>query len=452
MNARRRQRKPKKRLCFEPLEARKLLAGVVVVDESFEDGNADQFGSVYSNAAQAGVVNVASSTGANQAFETLFVRDETQTLLESTFGQVDSVDVSFDFRFPDGIPAADVPRGFGSVKLSRLIAPDDGPRLHSMQNHIQFFREANGSVRYEIGWYVEQANFSDDIEIAIDPNKWINVRYFAKFNTPGERDGQWIVWLDGQKVVERNDVVWADNIDFRPERFWVGGNISFGGSDPSRPFRRQIDNVHVVVNGSPTSTETSYPTEGARVENRSGSSVLIVAGSREGDDVRLIADSSGTVELQRNGVDTVFQDIDSIELDTGGGPDRVYADSQIPLVVQSGDGDDVVWASGLQVAIDSGTGDDLIVSTAAIGVLFGGTGNDLLFAQGGSQLLVGGLGRDTLVSLATRQPHILVGGSVDLDIATAVELAPLWQELTASSVDACDRCWLLLTIKPSIDC
>ncbi len=370
-------------LIFESLAKRVLLAWDVEVDSQMTKDPGNLI--VYSNTARASIVQVADG---GSVFEDLFTRDESQTLLFHEFGSVKGIDVSFDFRFPDGIPAELIGRESGSVKLSRLNPPDGAPSGHSMQNHLQFYTQSDGTVRYEIGFYVEASNFSDDIYFELDPSEFTQIRYLATYNSPGKSDGSWKVWINDKLVVDRTNVLFAYDPEHLPISMWVGGNISFGGEDPKRSFRRQIDNVKVVVYRD-VAQET-----GTRVVFEDGKSGLIVEGTETRDTFYINAKKNGDVLLWQNGVEHRFQKIDFVNVKTFGGEDSITVDSEIP------------------VEVDSGSGNDYVYSSSALAYIYGGLGNDTLIAYRGSQIIVGGEGGDNIVSIATEAPHVIASGEL----------------------------------------
>lgn len=411
------------RFRFETLERRRLLAANAVIDETFEDGVAD-FSGIYSNNAFAGVV---AEPDGNRIFEALFTENETQSLLGDSLGVADSVEVSFDFRIPGGVPIEGTNRGHAGVKISRILAPPGAPPFHAMQNEVQAFRNADGSVRHELQFYAEQSGIVANL--VVDPTQWINVRYRITFNTPGQADGTLTVWLDGEKVVDHDSVVWAEEIQNRPDGFWVGGNISFGDEQPSRPFVRQYDNIRVLTESNSESEPVA--TDGIQVVQRDGQGV-VVTGTELDDAIRLVASADGNVSVSMNGVDKVFSDMDWLEIDSGDGNDRIEIQSEIPTLIQAGNGDDSIHARGQFITMDAGAGDDFVWSTASSSVIAAGGGDDFVIAYGGGQIVIGGEGVDTLISFATTAPNIVIGGSVDLPLESLAAFAVETGELVHS--------------------
>ncbi|QDV66083.1 hypothetical protein [Crateriforma conspicua] len=410
--------KARRRLRLESLETRQLLAAEVLFNEDFQDGAAELTG-IVSNAESTQLV---SGADGNRYLESLFTKNETQTLIGDRFGQVDAVEISFDFRLPDGFPIEDVERGYASTKLSRLLAPEGAPPLHAMQNSLDVFHDGNGNTSYEIVFYAEQSGIADWVKIDFTPEKWVNVRYRAEFNTPGQSDGGWTAWVDGEEVFDHQNVVWASDPAHRPESFWVGGNISFGSEEPSRPFRRQIDNIQVSVDRELPVDET-IP-DGLEIDNRPEGRVLVVQGTDQDDQIRVSSDQHSDVRVSLNAVDQYFSDIAAVEINSGQGDDRIDIDTDLLTTVLAGDGDDSIVALGESVAIDAGNGNDFIWSVVQSGAILAGAGNDLVIAYGGSQIIVGGTGADTLVSIEKETPHLVNGGSINVTLPALLALTP----------------------------
>ena len=414
-------RKTRSRLRFEWLEWRRLFAANVIINETFEDGIAD-FDEVHFNSAFAGVV---AEPEGNRIFEAHFIENETQSLLGDSLGVVDGVEVSFDFRIPDGVPIEGTQRGFAGVKISRILAPDGAPPFHAMQNELHAYRDTVGSVRHELQFFAEQSGIVENF--VVDPTQWINVRYKIMFNTPGQADGTLAVWLDGKQVVDHDNVVWANEIQNRPNGFWVGGNVSFGDEQPSRPFVRQYDNVRVLTR----SNEESGPADGIELVQRDGQGI-VVTGTELDDAIRLVATADGKISVSLNSVDKVFSEIAWLEVHSGGGNDRIDIQSDIPTLIQTGSGNDSIHATGQFISLDTGAGDDFVWSTAFSSVISTGDGNDFVISYGGGQIVIGGEGTDTLVSFATTVPNIIVGGSVDLPVESLAALAEEIDELVSN--------------------
>lgn len=76
-------------------------------------------------------------------------------------------------------------------------------------------------------------------------NKWYAVEQYVRLNTPGQRDGVFKAWIDGQLAYERNGLGFRDIDSIRIESIWL--NVYHGGSRPSpRDMSLYIDNVVVA--------------------------------------------------------------------------------------------------------------------------------------------------------------------------------------------------------------
>ena len=304
-------------LQVESLSMRALMAADVVVAEDFNDGNANEFTSFYSNTKSASVVDTNSSHG--KVMEIVYTRDESQALLSESIN-ARSVDVSYETRFLDPIPVSQVNSGFLGIKLSRLIVSDGDQTVASMQNEMHVYGAgSDGRTKdlFEFQTFIDSANKNDNPSID-SPSDWQSVRYYGSLNTPGKSDGVWIVWLNGKKVVEHRDVRWTDAPNAKFTTFWVGGNISLQGQDPATPIRRQIDNVRVVVDSaeSPT-TPTPQPQDAVRIETIDGERVMLVDGTNQNDAVNIVV-QRGQASVRFNGKQTSFSGIDRVEVATLG--------------------------------------------------------------------------------------------------------------------------------------
>lgn len=79
----------------------------------------------------------------------------------------------------------------------------------------------------------------------LENNRWYAVEQYVKLNTPGQADGEYRAWLDGQLVAERTGIRYRSVPDLRIESIWM--NVYHGGSTPSpRDMSLYIDNVVVA--------------------------------------------------------------------------------------------------------------------------------------------------------------------------------------------------------------
>lgn len=406
-------------LLVESLSLRALMAADVVVAEDFNDGNANDFTSVYSGAQSAGVVDSNSSHG--KVFQIDYTKDESQALLSESIN-ARSVDVSYETRFLDPIPVLQVNSGFLGIKLSRLIVSDGNQTVASMQNELHAYAArttSNNQDQFAFQTFIDSADKSDNPPIDGSPSDWQSVRYYGLLNTPGKSDGVWIVWLNGKKVVEHRDVRWTDSPNAKFTTFWVGGNISLQGQDPAVPIRRQIDNVRVVVDSaeSPT-TPPPQPVDAVRIETIEGERVMLIDGTNSNDSLNVVV-QKGQASVRLNGKQASFSGIDRVEVATLDGNDSISIQSDVPVAVLGGQGNDRMNLAGTGLFHASGEdGDDLIVASGSAAIMNGGAGRDSLYAVGGKKLLIGGLGEDLLVSLSNRSPHVMIADIVEADSET----------------------------------
>ncbi len=93
----------------------------------------------------------------------------------------------------------------------------------------------NSSEPFDFGpGFVPQA----DIIPALD--QWYCYEYMVKANTPGQRDGQVTVWLDGQQVADFGNLRFRDIASLMIDRFGLSFHI---GSNPNGETKKWYDNV-----------------------------------------------------------------------------------------------------------------------------------------------------------------------------------------------------------------
>lgn len=76
-------------------------------------------------------------------------------------------------------------------------------------------------------------------------NRWYAIEQYVKLNTPGERDGVFRAWIDGELVYEKEGIGLRDIDSIRIESVWL--NVYHGGRRPSpRDMSLYIDNVVIA--------------------------------------------------------------------------------------------------------------------------------------------------------------------------------------------------------------
>ena len=81
-----------------------------------------------------------------------------------------------------------------------------------------------------------------DIVPALD--QWYSYEYMVRANTPGQRDGQVTVWLDGVLVADFPNLRLRDISSLKIDRFGLSFHI---GSNPNGEARKWVDNVVVAT-------------------------------------------------------------------------------------------------------------------------------------------------------------------------------------------------------------
>lgn len=232
--------------------------GTVIVNEDFEDGKIDGFDAIPPVTPSTKIITGDSHGVGNKAYQITYATDEFGAVLERyslTFG---SIDVSYSQKLPDGIPIQQSVRGFCFLKDFRLFNPDGGNnpdgtrRTTTVEPAIEFHRLESGPARWrqQIGVFrVDGSDFAFVPEINIVPGQWHRVRYYVKYNDPGQRNGRLKYWFNGQLQVDAKDLWFCDTIVQRPSGVFVGGNFSNGGVNPDFAFRRLLDDVQIAING-----------------------------------------------------------------------------------------------------------------------------------------------------------------------------------------------------------
>jgi hypothetical protein len=83
-------------------------------------------------------------------------------------------------------------------------------------------------------------NFVSRPNVIPDLDRWYCYEYMVKANTPGQRDGEITVWLDGQLVADFLNLRFRDIDTLKIDRFGLSFHIY---SNPNGPTRKWYDNV-----------------------------------------------------------------------------------------------------------------------------------------------------------------------------------------------------------------
>jgi hypothetical protein len=227
--------------------------GTVLIDETFEDGAINGFDEIATTNGATAIVRTGDSySSGNRFLEITYPRDESNVLLSRYNLAVNSLEVSFAQKFPDGIP---ISQGspFAGVKQTRLFRSSGEPHGVNLQHELHHTRAgadgAGPNGRDELNFFFEQQDRVVRVPIELSPERWTHFRYYVRFNTPGQADGVFRLWIDGQLQANLSDVMYASDVASRPDGIFFGGNFSHSGTNPDRPFRRFLDDLRVVVNG-----------------------------------------------------------------------------------------------------------------------------------------------------------------------------------------------------------
>ncbi len=252
----------------ESLESRLLLTTsigqqqasdrIVLVDEDFEDGSIDGFSDVTVDGGGSWQIVDGESDGAgNRVWEISYPDAESEAKASVYDLQgADSIEISFSTKLPDGIRTNDgLEPAYGNLKQSRVWTEQPGE--HGVTAALwKHNATATSPESWEYLFYYglegEQERFHY-LPIDAPVDKWLHVRYFMKWNTPGNADGVFMIWLNDELKIEEHDVTWTTT-GTKPAGAWIGGNFSRQGTPPAEPFRRLTDNVMIAVNGDAQET------------------------------------------------------------------------------------------------------------------------------------------------------------------------------------------------------
>jgi hypothetical protein len=88
--------------------------------------------------------------------------------------------------------------------------------------------------------------------------------------------------------------------------------------------------------------------------------------------------------------------VQSIEVDMGGGGGFLSSDASVPTLVQTGDGNNTVETGPANDTIIGGAGNDTIMGGAGDDTINGGGGRNVMFGQAGNDTIFGGTGNSFL--------------------------------------------------------
>lgn len=291
--------------------------GTVIINENFEDGIVNGFDYIPPKTPSTTIITGESHGPGNKAYQIIYATDEFGAILERHSLTFDAIDVSYSQKLPDGIPIQQSVRGFCFLKDFRLFNPDgannpDGTRrTTTVEPAIEFHRLESGPARWrqQIGVFrVDGSDFAFVPNINIVPGQWHRVRYYVKYNDPGQRNGRLMYWFNGQLQVDAKDLWFCDTIAQRPSGVFVGGNFSNGGINPDFAFRRLLDDVQITINGDipGSGSQLAIAPIAKQTINEDGVTVAIPV------KVSRVGAALGTVKLQATSSSTVIVPISGL--------------------------------------------------------------------------------------------------------------------------------------------
>ena len=229
--------------------------GTVIFDEDFEDGD------IASDLAGSGnyflppldqFSNIVDAEG-GKVFEINYQFDEFQRDISWIGEPFDSIEVRFRSRLPIGIPIGENSRPWVDLKQFRVFE-DTGQLGDVFTTVIDKYDEAfenQGFEHWEIVHLYTPNVIAERITLEPPYERWIEFRYYMKWNSPGQSDGVLMIWHDDNLVFDNQQLEWfAADKQLRPTGLWIGGNYSGGAAgSPVVPVIRQFDDVFVKING-----------------------------------------------------------------------------------------------------------------------------------------------------------------------------------------------------------
>ena len=226
----------------------------VLVNETFEDGAANGLLSFPSADSEMKVIAGDSFESGENALQATYHKNESSGLLQTVIPEAETLEVSFAMKFPAGFPDNIAPVGQEGLILTQVVRSEIEPQKYRgircyLTKHDANFDKQGDPERWEMG--VDFCGLYKVIDMPTAPLNWFQVRYFCKWNTLGNADGEFILWLDEDLKIESHTANWSDSVDVRPDLLWIGGHLSMGGNDPTTPIRQLIDEVKIIANGDP---------------------------------------------------------------------------------------------------------------------------------------------------------------------------------------------------------
>lgn len=181
---------------------------------------------------------------------------EQKTRFYPKFKSAESATLTYKVMFPlgfDFVRGGKLPGLYGGTapRGGKGVAADDGFSVRTMwrengvlcayayymdmdpekKNGDNFLwtNSPNKYMRITKDMWKTMGNYFNE-RLYIVPNKWHTLKTYVKMNTPGQKDGKIICWLDGQEAVNI-DLLFRKDLSFGIDTFTF--TTFFGGNDPT---------------------------------------------------------------------------------------------------------------------------------------------------------------------------------------------------------------------------
>ena len=286
--------------------------GTVIVNENFEDGSIDGFTEVPNTSPSSKIISGESHGVGTKAYQITYAVSEFEAKLSRYPIVFDSIDASYSQKLPDGIPIERAGRGYAFLKDFRLFHPAGAGGHTTVEPAMAFHRNGfDGGPAYwqqQIGVLrFDSTEFAFYPNINVVPGQWHRVRYYVKYNDPGQRNGRLMYWFNGELKVNATGLYFCDSLSQRATGVFVGGNFSYD-TNPDFPFRRLLDEIVITINGDAPvvgNPLTIAPVAKQTIKEDGETTAIPIKVSRNGaalGQVRLTATSSNTAIVPANGL------------------------------------------------------------------------------------------------------------------------------------------------------
>lgn len=223
----------------------------ILIDEDFENGTVSGF-TLIPEPSESARISAGESFGrGDHAYQMTHEHEEESLLLQKWGFESETLGVEFAVRLPDGIPNETTLQPWANLKNFHVWTTSEREvpigLISSFNKHNAARPDGTDLWQYNTYSHYDDRAWHVEIEPPID--EWLHVRYFMRWNQPGTADGQLMIWLNNELVVEADDVEWLGTEEDFLDGVRIGGNLSLGGEKPDHPFRRWVDDVVVVANG-----------------------------------------------------------------------------------------------------------------------------------------------------------------------------------------------------------